>query len=75
MSYQFEQQNKTVLFEVLEIVDSRKTGSTIEVGKTYLGSLYPDNRVYFTDVNEQEWCFYVDDTCRIVEEVEQTIAY
>lgn len=65
------QETKTVRFEVLEILDARKTGSTIEVGKTYLGTLYPNNWVYFTDVNEQEWAFYVDDTCRIIEEVEQ----
>lgn len=75
MNNQSEQQNKTVLFEVLEIIDTRKTGSTIEVGKTYLGSLYPNNWVYFTDVNEQEWAFYVDDTCRIIKEVEQTEVY
>ncbi|PXW06476.1 hypothetical protein C8D70_1258 [Chryseobacterium sp. CBTAP 102] len=75
MNNQSEQQNKTVLFEVLEIIDTRKTGSTIEVGKTYLGSLYPNNWVYFTDVNEQEWAFYVGDTCRIIQEVEQTEVY
>lgn len=68
-------QFKTIRFEVLEILDARKTGSTIEVGNAYLGSLYPDNWVYFTDVNEQEWSFYVDDTCRIIEEVEQIIVF
>lgn len=68
-------QSKTVRFEVLEILDTRKTGSTIQVGKTYLGTIYLDNWVYFTDVNDQEWSFYANDTCRIVEEVEQTIMF
>mgnify|MGYP006182175259 CR=1 FL=1 len=68
-------ESKIVRFEVLEILDARKTGSTIELGKTYLGTLYLDNWVYFTDVNEQEWAFYVDDTCRIIEEVEQVKMY
>jgi hypothetical protein len=63
---------KFVKFRVLEIVDSRKTGSTIEVGKVFKGLYNPKtNTVNFTDVNEQDWIFYVNDTCEIVEEVEQ----
>lgn len=72
---QIQQQSKTGRFEVLEILDTRKTGSTIEVGGSYFGTLYPDYWVYFTDTNEQEWAFYVDDTCRIIEEVEQSKMY
>lgn len=67
MEKQYLQRTKLVRFEVLKIEDIRKTNSTIEIGKTFLGSLYSDNCVYFTDINDQEWCFYVDDTCRIVD--------
>lgn len=60
---------KYVKFEVLKIIDARKSGSTIEIGKIYIGEYHiKSNWIYFSDINEQEWCFYVDDTCRILDD-------
>lgn len=66
---------KTVRFKVLAIEDSRKTNSTLEVGSNYLGTLYAADCIYFMDINEQEWCFYVGDTCSIIEEVATVVTY
>lgn len=67
---------KFALFEVLKIVDIRKTGSKIEVGSTLKGLYYPQNgSIFFTDDNGQDWVFYVGDTCRIIEQAEQTTFY
>lgn len=65
-----------VKFEVLEVIDTRKSGSTVAVGEILKGLYYPNsNTIYFSDSNGQDWTFYVNDTCRIIEDVEQTKLY
>lgn len=64
--------SKFVKFEVLKIEDTRKKGSTIRVGGTYKGLKEENsNCIYYSDINEQDWVFYVDDTCKIIEEIDQ----
>lgn len=64
---------KYVCFEVLKVEDTRKIGSTVAVGKILRGLYYENsNTVYFSDDNGQDWTFYVDDTCKIIEQSEQT---
>jgi hypothetical protein len=64
---------KYVKFEVLKIEDTRKTGSTIAIGKILRGLYYESsNTIFFSDENGQDWTFYVGDTCKIIEENEQT---
>lgn len=65
---QYLKNSRMIKFKVLRLEDSRKTNSTLEVGSIYTGTLYPDNCVYFTDINEQQWCFYIGDTCSIIDE-------
>lgn len=67
---------KFVKFEVLKIEDIRKTGSTVSVGKVLKGLYYKNsNTVFFSDDNGQDWTFYVGDTCKIIEQNEQTQMY
>lgn len=55
-----------VKFKVLEIMDKRNWGSSLEIGKIYTGILVK-NYVYWTDpMNEQEWVFFVGQTCEII---------
>lgn len=64
---------KFVTFAVLKVEDTRKTGSTVEIGKVLKGFYYENcNTVYFSDINGQDWSFYVNDTCKIIEESEQS---
>lgn len=58
-----------VKFLVLKIVDSRKTGSLLEIGKEYIGYLNPvNNCIFWEDVGSSQDCFfYVDDTATITE--------
>lgn len=64
---------KYVKFEVLKIEDTRKTGSTVAIGKILSGLYYESsNTIFFSDENGQDWTFYVGDTCKIIEETEQT---
>lgn len=65
-----------VRFEVLKVEDITKIGSTVSVGKVLRGLYYESsNTVSFSDDNGQDWTFYVGDTCRIVEEPQQTQFY
>jgi len=67
---------KYVRFEVLRVHDTTKTGSTVSVGKVLRGLYYQSsNTVSFSDDNGQDWTFYVGDTCRIIEESQQTQFY
>lgn len=67
---------KYVRFEVLKVEDTRKTGSTVSTGKVLRGLYYESsNTVYFSDDNGQDWTFYVDDTCKIIEQSEQTLLF
>lgn len=60
---------KYVNFEVLKLEDIRKTGSTLAIGKVLRGLYYESsNTVFFSDQNGQDWTFYVNDTCRIIEQ-------
>lgn len=64
---------KYVTFEVLKIEDTRKTGSTVAVGRVLKGLFYESsNTVFFSDENGQDWTFYVGDTCNILDKKEQT---
>lgn len=64
---------KYVTFEVLKVEDTRKTGSTVAVGRVLKGLLYESsNTVFFSDENGQDWTFYVGDTCKILDKKEQT---
>ena len=59
---------KYVNFEVLKLEDIRKTGSTVAIGKVLRGLYYESsNTISFSDENGQDWTFYVNDTCRIIE--------
>lgn len=60
---------KYVNFEVLKLEDIRKTGSTVAIGKVLRGLYYESsNTISFSDENGQDWTFYVNDTCRIIEQ-------
>lgn len=64
---------KYVTFEVLKVEDTRKTGSTVAVGRVLKGLFYESsNTVFFSDENGQDWTFYVGDTCKILDKKEQT---
>ncbi len=64
---------KYVTFEVLKVEDTRKTGSTVAVGRVLKGLFYESsNTVFFSDDNGQDWTFYVGDTCKILDTKEQT---
>ncbi|NBA78595.1 hypothetical protein [Flectobacillus sp. BAB-3569] len=57
-----------VRFRVLAIEGKRSTNSDIQVGGTYVGEANDlRNRVYYTDQAGDDWIFYVDDTCEIID--------
>jgi len=53
-----------VEFKVLQLVDSVKNGSELEVGNSYSG-IMDSNRIIYTDNVDCEWIFYVGDTCEL----------
>ncbi|MDR1926944.1 MAG: hypothetical protein LBQ13_04710 [Endomicrobium sp.] len=57
---------KEVKFKVTKITDSRKSGSTLELGKIYEGFQDNYNRVHWKDFNGDEWVFWVNDTCELI---------
>lgn len=58
-----------VKFKVLEVCDTRKEGSQVEVGAVLRGQINNDNtKVFFTDRANCEWIFYIGDTCELVNE-------
>lgn len=59
--------NAEVRFKVTEIIDSRKEGSTIELDKIYTGQRDGNsNRIYFDDVNGQQWTFWIGTSCELI---------
>lgn len=57
-----------VIFEVLSFKGRLKKGSTMEAGERFVGEYHPkQNKVFFTDVNEQEWTFTPGETCEIID--------
>ncbi|PWN59155.1 hypothetical protein [Chryseobacterium oncorhynchi] len=62
---------RKVKFKVLKLDDIRKSGSSLEINKCYSGLYFPGNNcVHFTDINKQNWSFWVGDTCIIMESEE-----
>lgn len=57
-----------VIFKVTKLEDSRKSNSSLEIGKTYPGILNLNtNAIFWEDPsNGQSWVFWVSDTCEIV---------
>ena len=65
---------ETVKFVVTGIEDTRKMGSTIEIGKSYEGVLNRNtNAIWFDDINGQSWVFWVGDTCELEKDPSTTI--
>jgi len=63
----------TVKFVVTGIEDTRKIGSTIEIGRSYEGVLNRNtNAIWFDDSNGQSWVFWVGDTCQLEEDPSTT---
>lgn len=61
------QNMQQVEFQIVKILDSRKSGSIIEVGAIYTGDLDPTGRcIWFSEPNGQEWVFYIGESCTIV---------
>jgi hypothetical protein len=57
-----------VKFEVLELIDMPKQKSEIKVGGAFWGDMdHTKTRVFFLDKANCAWCFYVGDTCKIIE--------
>lgn len=59
-----------VIFEVLKFSGKLQAGSTMEIGERFVGEYHPKkNKVYFSDVNGQEWSFIVNATCIVIETI------
>lgn len=59
-----QQNEKTQLFQVLQLADTVKDGSDLKVKGWYLGQLDEQgHRIIYEDRAGCEWIFYVDDTC------------
>ncbi|CEN52678.1 hypothetical protein [Capnocytophaga canis] len=59
-----------VKFKVTKILDTRKSKSTLELGKQYVGvqDIKRKEIIWWTDpANDQEWVFYVGETCELVD--------
>lgn len=57
-----------ITFKPTELIDSIKDGSTIKLGQILSGSMQLSNScVYWQDMNEQQWAFWIDDTAELVE--------
>jgi len=54
-------------FYITQILDTRKFGSDIEYNKIFTGDYSHDKKkVFYTDGANCEWCFWIDNTCRII---------
>ncbi|MBA4848986.1 hypothetical protein [Emticicia sp. BO119] len=54
-------------FSVLKLDDARSHGSELELNGVYIGELDESKSlVYFTDKAEDEWFFYIGDSCELV---------
>lgn len=60
-----------VIFEVKEITKkTTKSGSTIIKGERFVGEYHPKkSKVFFTDVNGEEWIFTAGESCIIIERI------
>lgn len=71
----FEERNliMRVVFVVTELADIRKFNSSLELEKEYIGTFREENNtVWWTDPkNDEEWVFWVDDTCTIIKHLEK----
>lgn len=59
-----------VKFRVTEILDTRKYGSSLEIGSVLVGELDDKRKdvIWWIDPNnQQQWVFYIGITCEIVE--------
>lgn len=65
----------TVKFKVTSFVDPRATNSSLEIGNVYEGDYHvSNNSVQWTDPqNDQEWTFWVGDTCELVGSLEDIV--
>lgn len=58
--------SKPTKFRVFKIEDVRKDGSVLVIGGEYIGSL-SGNQILWTDPgSDQDWSFYINDTCEII---------
>ena len=59
-----------VIFEVLSFKGKLKKGSSIEIGERFVGEFFPKKKkVYFSDVNNQDWTFDVGANCEIIDKI------
>ena len=57
-----------IIFKPTELIDSRKFGSTLEVGQILKGNMQLSNScVTWEDSNGQQWAFWIGDTAELVE--------
>ena len=57
-----------ITFKVTELIDSRKFGSSLEVGQILKGNMQLSNScVSWEDSNGQQWSFWIGDTAELVE--------
>lgn len=54
-----------VRFTPTELLDPVKKGGTLEIGGIFIG-VKVGNCVWFTDRNDVEWCFYINQTCSLI---------
>lgn len=56
-----------VKFKVISLDDARSHGSEMAVGNEYSGEMDESgSRVFYTDKANDDWVFYVGDSCEIV---------
>lgn len=57
-----------IIFRPTQLLDTRKYGSTLEIGKEFTGNMQLSNNcVFWEDVNGQQWAFWIGDTAELVE--------
>lgn len=57
-----------ITFRPTQLLDSRKYGSTLEVGQVLSGSMQLSNScVSWEDMNGQQWAFWIGDTAELVD--------
>ncbi|MDO5666045.1 MAG: hypothetical protein Q4G63_12430 [Bacteroidia bacterium] len=57
-----------IYFVPIAFCDSRKTGSSLELNREYIGLLdVQNNSVEYSDTNGQDWIFYIGDTAQFVD--------
>lgn len=54
-----------VKFKVLKLEDYANAGSEVCIDAILYGHHYK-GKIYYTDCTENEWIFYVNDTCEIL---------